>query len=93
MASQPYPNPFWPARGGRSSIDVYVNTAGTVTIKAFTLSGVLVREIANQECENGKNTFSWDGRNSSGDLVATGMYFVIVDAPGLNQQRLVGVLK
>ena len=89
----PYPNPFWPARGGKLSIDVTVVNPGTVSIKAFNLAGVLVRTISSGFSGNGKSTFTWDGRNEAGDLVATGMYMLLIEEPGLSQTRLAGVLK
>lgn len=91
--SLPYPNPFWPTQGGKTSIDVNVDSPGNVSIKAFNLAGVLVRVIADESCPNGKTTFTWDGRNDQGALVASGMYMVLVQAPGLSAQKLVGVIK
>lgn len=88
-----YPNPFWPTQGGQTHIDITLVSGGTVSIQAFNLAGVLVRTISDEYYPNGKFTFSWDGRNDSGQVVSTGMYFVLIQAPGISEQKLVGVLK
>lgn len=92
-AGLPYPNPFWPALGGATHIDVSLAQAGGLTLRAYDVTGVLVRTIAAQDCPNGKFSFSWDGRNDAGQLVATGIYFILVQAPGVKETKLVGVLK
>jgi hypothetical protein len=41
-----------------------------------------------------EGVFDMDGRNAAGDPVASGVYFILVEAPGGLQKRfLVGVLK
>jgi len=58
-----YPNPFVIRYGDET---VRFNFAGNAVIRVFTLAGELVREIP----YNG----SWDGRNSAGKQVASGVY-------------------
>ena len=48
------------------------------TAKIFTLTRVLVRELT----ADGSGTASWDGRNGSGETVASGTYFVVAQVPG-----------
>ena len=75
-------------------IDVDVASPGAVKVKAFNLAGELVCVIADKDLGNGRNIVPWDGRNASGDPVASGVYFILVEAPGGLQKRfLVGVLK
>jgi flagellar hook assembly protein FlgD len=88
-----YPNPFWPAQGGQTHLDLTLVAGGSVSIKAFNLAGVLVRTVCDEYYPNGKFSFAWDGRNDQGQVVSTGMYFVLIQAPGINEQKLVGVLK
>ncbi len=90
---QPYPNPFWPLRGGQMTLLVGVATPGQASVKVYTLAGDLVKVLASGQEPNGSVAVTWDGTNSQGDTVASGMYLVLVQAPGLNQTRLVGVLK
>ncbi|HXC65238.1 MAG TPA: FlgD immunoglobulin-like domain containing protein, partial [bacterium] len=90
---QPYPNPFWPLRGGRMTLQVGVATPGQISVKVYTLAGDLVKVLGSGSEPNGTVPVTWDGTNSQGDTVASGMYMVLVQAPGLTQTRLVGVLK
>jgi hypothetical protein len=93
-AALPRPNPFWPLRGQILSIDIDVAAPGPVKVKAFNLAGEIVCVIADTEFANGRHVVPWNGRNASGDPVAAGVYFVLVEAPGGLQKRfLVGVLK
>ncbi len=92
--AKPRPNPFWPLKGQKMYLDVDVADPGPVKVKAFNLAGELVCTILQEDRGNGRTTVSWDGRNANGDAVASGVYFVLVDAPGGLQKRfLVGVLK
>jgi FlgD Ig-like domain len=88
-----YPNPFWPTQGGKTNIALTLVDYGNVNIKAFNMAGVLVRTVADQDYPNGRFTFTWDGRNDQGEVVGTGMYILLISAPGINEQKLVGVLK
>ncbi|MCK5125787.1 MAG: hypothetical protein KAR42_05990 [candidate division Zixibacteria bacterium] len=67
-----YPNPFIIRFGNEV---VRFNLAENAEVRIFTASGELIREYP----VNGR----WDGRNSSGELVASGLYlFTIVDSDG-----------
>lgn len=90
----PRPNPFWPERGESLYLDIDVAAPGPVKVKAFNLAGELVCVIADKDLGNGRNVISWNGANAAGDWVASGTYFILVEAPGGLQKRfLVGVLK
>jgi hypothetical protein len=92
--ARPRPNPFWPLKGQRMYLDIDVADQGTVRVRAFNLAGELVETIFEGERGNGRSTVSWDGRNSLGDPVASGVYVILVQAPGgLQTSFLVGVLK
>lgn len=58
--------------------------AGTpnVTIRIFNLAGDMVRELKGAATAGFYNYFHWDGKNTSGGDVASGVYFAVVDAPG-----------
>lgn len=45
-----------------------------VTLYVYDLNNVLVRSITKTNVTAGTNTIDWDGRNSSGELVAAGQY-------------------
>ena len=65
-----YPNPYIIRFGNEK---VRFNYSGLAEIRIFTLAGELVREIP----VNGE----WDGRNSAGEMVASGVYlFTMTDS-------------
>jgi hypothetical protein len=58
---------------------------GTVSIKVriYNVAGDLVRELKGDDAIASRyNYFHWDGKNTAGDDVASGVYFASVDAPG-----------
>ena len=64
-----YPNPYVIRYGNET---VRFNYSGLAQIRIYTLSGELVREIP----VNGE----WDGRNASGETVASGLYLFTLTA-------------
>lgn len=76
-----YPNPFRPAQNGSVTITIPVSLqGGPTTIKIYTVSGEMVREITGT---------TWDGKNREGTMVATGTYlFTVSTAIGITRGRL-----
>ena len=65
-----------------------------VTVKVFSRSGRLIREVvAGQELGAGANLIAWDGTDRNGGYVADGMYFVTVEALGQTQTKGLAVVK
>ncbi len=69
---QNYPNPFNPS----TTIPVSVPYAADVTLKIYNIIGEEVATVYSGTLAPGKHRFVWEGRNSSGAPVATGVYFV-----------------
>jgi len=59
--------------------------ATPVTIRVYSVTGAVVRTIADETWENGVHFFAWDGRTDAGRLAARGVYFVQVRTP--DEQR------
>jgi|GEM_PF-3830781 len=59
----------------------------TVTLKIFNLAGDLVREITGTATRGQYNYFEWDGKNKKGSDVASGVYFCVVDASGVDKKK------
>jgi len=80
-----YPNPFHPDLGP-TTIAYKIDDNATVVLDIFTLSGERVRHESfapgTPGGASGLNEFAWDGRNGSGDLVASGGYVVAIEARG-----------
>jgi flagellar hook assembly protein FlgD len=77
------PNPF----SDRTTLRFHLSVAGTVTLNIADASGRLVRSLARESFPAGWNQIQWDGRSSSGQKVAPGVYFSILDAEGQTRSR------
>jgi len=83
-----YPNP-WDIRRNANRQMTFANLPDAATVKLFTLSGFWVQTLT---ASNGRAT--WDLRNNSGDLVASGLYFYLVDSPtGAQVKGKIAVIK
>jgi hypothetical protein len=56
-------------------------------IRIYNTAGDMVREFNTPATAGQYNYIEWDGRNTAGDDVASGVYFATVDAPGAEQER------
>lgn len=62
-----------------------------VKISVYTLSGQLVRTFSAGDGLAADNTAVWDGRNSGGDKVASGVYIAVFKADGLDTKTFKAV--
>ncbi len=53
-----------------------------IKIKIYNVAGDMVREFNTPGTRGQYNYTEWDGKNTAGDDVASGVYFAVVDAPG-----------
>lgn len=65
---------------------------GDVTIRVFDLSGTLVRRVLDG-VPPGPEPPAWDGRNDSGQVVASGVYLIVVTGNKLHKRFRIAVLK
>ncbi|MEK7720871.1 MAG: FlgD immunoglobulin-like domain containing protein, partial [Elusimicrobiota bacterium] len=88
-------NLFRPLKGGKCTLDVTALRAGNVAIKAYTANGGLVKTIFDGPVNAGPLTPAptWDGRNDSGAVVASGLYLVHVSGPGVNKTEKLVLIK
>jgi hypothetical protein len=69
--SQNYPNPFNPV----TNIQFSISKPGNVTLKIFNNLGQSVTTLVDQNMRAGEHQIKWDGRDSSGNKVSTGIYY------------------
>ena len=69
---QNYPNPFNPT----TQIQFEVAKAGKTTMVVYNVLGRQVRTLVNSELPTGKFTVVWNGKNNTGRMLSTGIYFV-----------------
>ena len=76
MLLNAHPNPFNPT----TMIPYCLASSERVTLRIFDAQGKLVRTLAEGEKPAGSYEVAWNGRDDSGRSVATGMYFVQLQA-------------
>jgi hypothetical protein len=91
-----YPNPLYgfnslTSFGGRADEPyvTFTNLPGEVTIKIYSLAGVLLRTLRSEDKSSLTSPFcEWNLQNEDGLRVASGMYLAIVSSPGLGDKVL-----
>ncbi|PKN01541.1 MAG: hypothetical protein CVU77_04435 [Elusimicrobia bacterium HGW-Elusimicrobia-1] len=84
---------FNPATGGAVKINFNAENSGSVEVKIFSSNGRLVKTISKEAVGGVSDCFIWDGRNDSGEAVASGIYVIKLEGPGLNRTRKICVMK
>ena len=74
--AQNFPNPFNPT----TRIEFGLSAPGHVSLRIYDAAGRLLRALVNDERRAGKYDESWDGRDSNGRAVASGIYFYRLNA-------------
>jgi len=87
-------NVFRPSQGPLQ-INLKPLKAGHVTVRVFTLSGAKIRTPYQADVPAGGAWIPvlWDGRNESGQAVASGLYLVSVQGGGVQRVLKVALLK
>ncbi|MEW6685369.1 MAG: FlgD immunoglobulin-like domain containing protein [Candidatus Edwardsbacteria bacterium] len=73
---QNYPNPFSTQTAIRYSLSAISHT----TLKIYNIAGQLVKTLVNEPQEPGYYAVRWNGKNESGNSVASGVYFYRLSA-------------
>jgi hypothetical protein len=76
--SQNFPNPFNPS----TTIRYTISEASPTTLDVFDTEGHRVVTLFKGVTPTGAHTVTWDGRDSSGNAVASGLYFYRLDVRG-----------
>jgi len=71
---QNYPNPFNPA----TIIRYRLAEGGWVSLAIYNTRGQLVRTLVEGREKPGYKSFRWDGRDSTGEYVASGVYLYVL---------------
>ena len=80
-----YPNPF----NAATTMAFRLSDAGRVRFDILDVSGRLVRRLIDTPMPAGRHTVSWDGKNESGEIVASGVYlYQLRSGPRETQRRL-----
>jgi hypothetical protein len=87
--SQNYPNPFNPT----TTIQYALPEQSTVTLKVFNLLGQEVATLVDGIQQASYFKVTWDGRNSAGQQVSTGVYFYQLDATSVRGKNFGSIKK
>lgn len=83
------PNPL----GNQTEISFALPKASTVTLRVFSLTGQLVKTLAEGQRGAGIHRASWDGRDLLGNKVPSGVYFYRLDAPSFSSTKKMVVVR
>ena len=89
MLGQNFPNPFNPS----TRITYSLARAGIVLLKIYDLEGRLVETLAEGTRTAGSHEVAWDGRDTTGNAVSSGVYFCKLTASGRSEIRKMVLLR
>jgi flagellar hook assembly protein FlgD len=78
---QNYPNPF----NTSSNIKAILKERSKISITVYNLLGKEVRTLLDKELPAGEYSFEWDGKNSDGNILTSGVYFIRMEANGFQK--------
>lgn len=85
---RPYPNPFRPASGGVVLPYRVLSGGGAVTLRVVDVRGRHVRTVTGAApASGGFGEIRWDGRGGDGRAVPSGVYYLYLRGPGLDDAR------
>ena len=87
--SQNYPNPFNP----ETTIRFALTSAQHATLTVYNVTGQKVRTLVQGTIQAGQQSVVWDGRDDSGNAVASGIYFYRLSTDEETQSRKMVFLK
>ncbi|HOD53908.1 MAG TPA: carboxypeptidase regulatory-like domain-containing protein [Candidatus Cloacimonadota bacterium] len=84
-----YPNPFNPS----TSINYSIQKETMVSLDIFNIKGQKVKTLLNEVVKSGDHQITWQGRDSSGNTCASGIYFLRMSAEGKNYTHKMMLIK
>ncbi|MFZ1682536.1 MAG: T9SS type A sorting domain-containing protein, partial [Candidatus Zixiibacteriota bacterium] len=84
-----YPNPFNPS----TTISFALPTTGNARIEVYNVLGALVAVPFDGVAQAGTHQVVWDGNDTRGQQVASGVYFYRLTAGGYTETKKMMLLK
>ncbi len=84
-----WPNPFNPS----TQIAFTLPEPSRVSLKVFNARGQLVRTLVDGQQPAGRQVVTWNGRNSTGQEVASGIYLYVLETPAGVRSRKVTLIR
>lgn len=83
---QNIPNPFMLASASHTTIGFALPNTEAVSLRVFDMLGHEIRSLVSNETRGaGMNSVEWDGRDASGNTVASGLYYYQLVTPDFTQ--------
>jgi flagellar hook assembly protein FlgD len=64
-----------------------------VDLRVYDVTGALVKVVEKRHRDRGRYEVGWNGENSRGEQVTSGVYFYKITAEGFSQTRKMVLLK
>ena len=87
--NQNYPNPFNPS----TEITFKVQKISNIEINVYNLNGQLIRNLVNEEKNIGTYSVNWNGLDSNGKAMPSGVYFYAMKADGYNISKKMTLIR
>jgi hypothetical protein len=88
--SQNYPNPF----NAQTVISYQLDKEAIVSLHIYSIMGHLVIPVVNKETQKaGEHRYTWEGRDTKGQIVSTGIYFYELYVDGTRQSKAMILIK
>jgi len=88
-----YNNVIKPLKGEKAIIMGEIEKRGYVKISVYDTKGKKIRELADEERDAGPYKYYWEGKNDSGNVVGSGLYFVHIQAGDYKKTKKIVVIK
>jgi hypothetical protein len=74
-------------------VDYWDTEGGNIQVGVYNVADVKIRTLANTSLPMGAYSLNWDGRDDRGEMVASGLYLVVVIEPKRIEIKKVLVVK
>jgi len=89
LLHQNYPNPFNPI----TTIEYSLEARSYVSLRVYNVAGQLEKILVEGIQEMGRYRLGWDGRDSQGRSLASGVYFCLLETDSFSQTRKMILLR
>jgi hypothetical protein len=87
--SDAYPNPFNPT----TTLSFSVPTEGVVSLNIYDMTGRMVSTLVDGNLEQGYHSITWNGKDSNGHAVSSGMYIYSLNGEGVSITKKMVMMK
>ena len=87
--SDAYPNPFNPT----TKLSFSIQDAGYISLRIYDMAGRLVDTLVDGNLEQGYHSVIWNGIDSNGNAVSSGMYIYALQGDGISITKKMVLMK